>query len=106
MDIAINTSTYVSSPEFAGWLLKRGFKWRKLWKKRWVALHGCELVYMEDEPDPDDPTKDIAMTKALITANTLIDETDVDGHEFGFTIHINDGKSQTWQLRAESKEDR
>jgi hypothetical protein len=50
MDEALSSSVWVTSPEFAGWLLKRGFHWRKLWKKRWIALHGAEIVYMEKEP--------------------------------------------------------
>lgn len=28
-------------------------QWRKLWKRRWIALHGLEIVYMDKEPTPD-----------------------------------------------------
>jgi len=42
------------------------------------------------------------MSKALITSNTIIEDTDIDNHEFGFAIHINDGTMPTWYLRADS----
>ena len=42
------------------------------------------------------------MSKALITSNTIIEDTDIDNHEFGFAIHINDGSMPTWYLRADS----
>lgn len=29
---------FIVSPEFGGYLSKRGFYWRKQWKKRWVNL--------------------------------------------------------------------
>ncbi len=89
MDTALQSSVYVSSPEFAGWLVKRGFhvcsirisnifrkltcsyfsnifqKWRKLWKKRWVALHGAELVYMDKEPTLEN-SANMTITKAQV----------------------------------------
>jgi hypothetical protein len=118
MDEALSSSVWVTSPEFAGWLLKRGFHWRKLWKKRWIALHGAEIVYMEKEPTVENSSGntnqyhhhltllilllDIIMSKALITSNTIIEDTDIDNHEFGFAIHINDGTMPTWYLRADS----
>ena len=36
METALENSVWVTSPEFAGWLVKRGFRWRKLWTKRCV----------------------------------------------------------------------
>jgi hypothetical protein len=30
---------FVVSPEFGGILSKRGFYWRKLWKRRWVSIY-------------------------------------------------------------------
>ena len=45
---------------------------------------------------------DIVMSKALITSNTIIEDTDIDNHEFGFAIHINDGSMPTWYLRADT----
>eukprot|EP00605_Chrysophyceae_sp_TOSAG23-4_P000356 GSChrysophyteH1.ASY1.ANO1.403.1 assembled CDS len=102
MDVALNSSVWVSSPEFAGWLQKRGFHWRKLWKTRWVALHGAEVVYMDKEPTLENSSS-MVMTKAQITSSTIIEPDDIDGHELGFKININNGKSPTWCLRAESQ---
>jgi len=90
MDVALQSSVWVTSPEFAGYLQKRGFhvsfvcllifvtnitlifsfcndilKWRKLWKQRWVALHGAEIVYMDKEPTSDNAA-DMAITKAPV----------------------------------------
>jgi len=101
MDTALQSSVYVSSPEFAGWLMKRGFHWRKLWKKRWVALHGAEIVYMEKEPTLENSSS-MTITKAQITTATVIDRDDIDGNPNGFAIHVNDGHTPTWYLRAES----
>eukprot|EP01039_Chlorochromonas_danica_P000439 gene439-473_t len=105
MDIALQSSVYVSSPEYAGWLLKRGFHWRKLWKPRWVALHGAEIVYMDKEPTLENSST-MTITKAQITTASVIDREDIDGNPLGFAIHINDGHSPTWYLRAESARDK
>ena len=101
MDIALQNSVWVTSPEYAGWLLKRGFHWRKLWKRRWVALHGAELVYMDKEPTLENGSS-LTMTKVLINPSTAIEENDIDGNTLGFMVHINDGKSPVWCLRADS----
>lgn len=101
MESALENSIWVISPEFAGHLQKKGFYWRKLWKKRWVALHGSEIAYMAEEPNDFNSDK-LVITKAQITSATLVDREDVDGHPHGFSIHINDGVSPTWYLRAES----
>jgi len=101
MDIALKSSVWVTSPEFAGWLKKRGFHWRKLWKNRWVALHGAEIVYMDKEPTLENSAT-MVMTKAKITSATIIEPDDIDGNELGFKVNINDGKSPTWCLRADS----
>ena len=77
---------------------------------------------MEAEPTVDN-TSSMAITKASIISDTVIDREDLDGNQFGFAIHINDGnllltylfsslpnshvitplgKTPTWYLRAES----
>ena len=101
MEAALRNSVWVTSPEFAGWLGKRGFHWRKLWKRRWIALHGAELVYMDKEPTLENSSS-MTMTKAVISPATVISSEDVDGNNLGFVVHINDGKSPVWCLRAES----
>ena len=101
MDTALENSVWVTSPEFAGWLVKRGFRWRKLWTKRWVALHGTEIAYMAEEPN-DKSSKDMVITKCQIVPQTVINREDVEGHPHGFAIHINDGTTPVWYLRAES----
>ena len=101
MDTALENSVWVTSPEFAGWLVKRGFRWRKLWTKRWVALHGTEIAYMAEEPN-DKSSKDMVVTKCQIVPGTIINREDIEGHPHGFAIHINDGTTPVWYLRAES----
>ena len=101
MESALQNSVRVTSPEFAGWLGKRGFHWRKLWKRRWIALHGAELVYMDKEPTLENSSS-MTMTKAVISAATVASGEDIDGNPFGFVVHINDGKSPVWCLRAGS----
>ena len=72
MDVALQSSVWVTSPEFAGYLMKRGFAWRKLWKKRWVALHGSEIVYMDEQPTPENMAN-ITVNKSQIIAASIID---------------------------------
>ena len=47
MEEALKSSVWVISPEYSGWLHKKGFHWRKLWKKRWIAISGAELAYAD-----------------------------------------------------------
>eukprot|EP00601_Ochromonadales_sp_CCMP2298_P024078 CAMPEP_0173285796 /NCGR_PEP_ID=MMETSP1143-20121109/8825_1 /TAXON_ID=483371 /ORGANISM="non described non described, Strain CCMP2298" /LENGTH=615 /DNA_ID=CAMNT_0014224019 /DNA_START=59 /DNA_END=1906 /DNA_ORIENTATION=- len=105
MDDAIKSSIYVTSPEFAGYLMKKGFRWRKVWKKRWVALHGMEIVYMDKEPTSKN-LSDINITKCQFSGASVVKEEDPDGDPTGFAIHINDGVSPTWHLRAEDERQR
>ena len=70
MDVAIQYSIYLSSPEHAGWLMKRGSLWRKLWKPKWVALHGAELVYMDQEPTMEN-CQTLHMTKAKVSTQSI-----------------------------------
>lgn len=58
-----------------------------MWKKRWVALHGAEIVYMDKEPSVEN-SNSLTITKAQITANTVVERDDVDGHPNGFAIHV------------------
>jgi len=103
MDVALKNSVWVTSPEFSGYLHKKGFRWRKLWKKRWVALHGTEVAYMEREPEANTThADDIVLMKANIIGSTIIDREDIEGHELGFTLHINDGTNLPWHMRAET----
>lgn len=75
-------SVWVSSPEYAGWLQKRSNHWllskacewaHKDWPKKWVSLHGLELVYMDCEPTLENISK-IKIRKFLISGNTAINE--------------------------------
>jgi serine/threonine protein kinase len=102
MDEAILSSVWITAPEFAGWLTKRGFAWRKLWRQKWVALHGAEVVYMDNEPTPSAYNHGLKLTKAPLTASTKVDPEDLEGNPYGFAIHFNDGKSPVWYLRASS----
>lgn len=102
MNEAIANSVWVTSPEFAGWLTKRGFAWRKLWRRKWIALHGAEIVYMEQEPTLANHNAGggLKMSKGQLTFATKVDPDDLEGSPLGFAIHLNDGKSPVWYLRA------
>ncbi len=43
METALENSVWVTSPEFAGWLVKRGFRWRKLWTNYAPATAAAEI---------------------------------------------------------------
>ena len=103
MEEALKSSVWVTSPEYSGWLMKKGFHWRKLWKKRWVAISGAELAYADHEPTANDK---VLVNRSPITASMVIDREDIDGNPNGFAVHINDGKSPVWYLRAETLRDK
>jgi hypothetical protein len=67
-----------------------------------VALHGAEIVYMDREPTNVENGESITITKAQITTSSVIEREDLDGDPNGFAIHINDGHSPPWYLRADS----
>ena len=94
----MNLLIWVTGPESSGWLQKKGFYWRRLWKKRWIALHGTEIAYMDRQPNG--PNDNLKMTTAMITSAMSIDRDDIDGDPNGFSLHINDGSSPAWNLRA------
>ena len=100
MDDALKNSIWVTGPESSGWLFKKGFYWRRQWKKRWVALHGTEIAYMDRQPTG--PNDDLKMTTATVTSAMTIDRDDIDGDPNGFTLNINDGSTPPWHLRAET----
>lgn len=56
---------------------------------------------MDKEPTLEN-SSNLTITKSQITGATVIDAADVDNNPNGFSIHINDGHSSTWYLRAES----
>jgi hypothetical protein len=68
-----------------------------------VALHGSEIIYMEKEPTVENTASaDWVVSKGTITSATIVDREDLDDHPNGFAIHINDGHSPPWYLRAET----
>lgn len=78
METAIQSSTYIKSTEHAGWLVKRGFKWRKAWNKRWIALHGWEVAYMDKEPTAE-TIAGMKINKAQLTGSAeIVDNDDPD----------------------------
>ena len=55
---------------------------------------------MEEEPTNKSQIKIIH--KSQITPAMVIDNDDIDGHPYGFVIHVNNGKTPSWYLRANS----
>jgi serine/threonine protein kinase len=56
---------------------------------------------MDKEPTLENSST-MTITKAQITTATVIDREDLEGNPNGFAIHINDGHTPTWYLRADS----
>eukprot|EP01031_Cornospumella_fuschlensis_P025003 gene25003-30203_t len=105
MEDAIQSSVYVSTPDFSGWLWKRGFHWRKLWKRRWIALHGVEVVYMDKEPTPEN-LGSISVSKAKIIETSEVLDSDPENNPLGFSLALNDGSGLVWHLRAETPKEK
>jgi hypothetical protein len=58
-----------------------------VWKKRWVALHGMEIVYMDKEPNSKNMSE-ITITKAQFTGTSVVKEEDPDNDPTGFVVHV------------------
>lgn len=113
----LQSSVWISSPEFAGWLEKKSSNWivnhsvllrntSMLWTSKWVALHGTELVYMDKEPTLENLT-DINIRRARITSSAIIEDFDKDGTDnCGFSIQPDGNKEMVWQFRAFTEEEK
>ena len=44
---------HVRTPQLSGHLWKRGFRFRRKWVRRWVALVGREVLYWAESDRPD-----------------------------------------------------
>ncbi|TDH65689.1 hypothetical protein CCR75_006897 [Bremia lactucae] len=95
---------WVKAPVVSGSLEKRGFRWRKKWKVRFVELNGRQLAYYEDSSKIHRPTTATAnrskknrtlKMNVEITADAVL--TDVDA----LTLSITPAqKAMPWVLRA------
>eukprot|EP01040_Poterioochromonas_malhamensis_P000194 gene195-202_t len=108
----LQNSLWISSPEYAGWLLKRSSNWfvnkslllrGHAWARKWVSLHGTELVYMDKEPTLDNMRR-IKVRRAQITASTAITNDETEPTQF--YINFNIEHTPEWQFRAESVEEK
>ncbi|CAK9029485.1 Calcium-dependent protein kinase 2 (PfCDPK2), partial [Durusdinium trenchii] len=70
-----------------GYLLKRGFRYRKRWLKRYVMLSGRMLKYYEHQPK-DDHEMVNARDVLELTKNTVVEAVPngLDGTKFGFHV--------------------
>ena len=96
---------HVRTPELSGYLWKRGFRWRKRWQRRWVALLGRELLYWSegDRPDALSATARPRGRAALATGMRVTVGDAEAQSALGFTVVPGDGEPP-WHLRAESEE--
>jgi len=101
---------WVRAPEFEGWLLKRGFAWRKAWVKRWVVLQNRELAYYEKEPPRDafgqplasaEPRGAVTLQRDLKFVTQGISKTTATARDL--TLYPGGGAAP-WEFRAETKE--
>lgn len=118
----LQSSMWVNSPHYCGWLYKKSqsrgsqllsktiFFKEKAWRRKWVALHGSELVYMTNKPDITN-LNEIKIVKHEININTTIDcardelqHKDVDIGKPIFSVHF--ANADTWYLRAENEKDK
>jgi serine/threonine protein kinase len=110
----LQNSLWISSPEYAGWLFKRSENWfRKhslllrnhVWQKKWVSLHGTELVYMDKEPIAEN-MKNIKIRRSQISGTTIVAGDENNGEAAGFTVHFQVEHTPDWHFRAESVEEK
>ncbi|GBG34146.1 Protein kinase, putative [Hondaea fermentalgiana] len=69
-----------------GYLMKRGFRYRKLWSRRYIVLSGRMLKYF-DQPPRDDIAASSPRGRLELTKHTIIRcSTDADDGPFGFQV--------------------
>ncbi|GMF26069.1 unnamed protein product [Phytophthora lilii] len=94
---------WVKAPVVSGSLEKRGFRWRKKWKLRFVELDGRQLAYYEDEGAFSATTATASGTKrnskpkrkVMLTADAELH--DVDETTLSITPALDE---KPWMLRA------
>lgn len=111
----VQNNLWICSPEFAGHLTKRSSSWlmnRPLvfknlaWHRKWVSLHGTELVYMDHEPTVENIAR-MRMHRSQITSSVTVFADDKEfGNPLGFSVHFNSEHQPDWHFRAESLEEK
>ncbi|KAG3253121.1 hypothetical protein PI124_g2286 [Phytophthora idaei] len=94
---------WVKAPVVSGSLEKRGFRWRRKWKSRYVELDGRQLAYYEDSGAFSATTATASGTrrnskpkrKVMLTADAQLE--DVDETTLSITPALNE---KPWMLRA------
>ncbi|KAG2844346.1 hypothetical protein PC119_g2502 [Phytophthora cactorum] len=94
---------WVKAPVVSGSLEKRGFRWRRKWKSRYVELDGRQLAYYEDSGAFSATTATASGTrrnskpkrKVMLTADAQLE--DVDETTLSITPALDE---KPWMLRA------
>ncbi|KAJ1430108.1 hypothetical protein B484DRAFT_449031 [Ochromonadaceae sp. CCMP2298] len=104
----LQASDWVSAPTYAGWLEKKNTGWlmqqiftKFTWHAKWVALHGLELIYMDEEPTSTNIGA-VNVRRMLITSHSRI-IAEVEDDPLCFCIQP-DKERPVWQFRAENEE--
>eukprot|EP01039_Chlorochromonas_danica_P008334 gene8337-9187_t len=115
----VQGSMWVTTPEYAGWLMKRSSGWlganaifrSRAWKRKWVSLHGTELMSMDNEPDHMDNmvAEDSKIRRSQLSADTMVVEDDSDSSAvpgYGFCVRFNTPNTPDWHFKAETPEEK
>jgi serine/threonine protein kinase len=96
------TDFWVVAPECSGWITKRGFRFFKMWKPRWMVLANNHIAYYEEELLGAGAHDDVAARmKVPLNSDTRVEDVDSEGDPNGFVIHPGRGKP-AWEIRCES----
>lgn len=69
-----------------GYLMKRGFRYRKLWNRRYIVLSGRMLKYF-DRPPRDDVAASVPRGKLELTKHTIV-QASKDPEDGPFAFHV------------------
>ena len=95
---------HVRTPQLSGHLWKRGFRFRRKWVRRWVALVGREVLYWAESDRPDALSARRPRGRAVLAPGMRVTVGDTEAQSaLGFTVVPGDGEPP-WHLRAESEE--
>jgi hypothetical protein len=105
------TTLWVKAPEFQGYLLKKGFRWTRQWKKRWVVLQNREITYYDRKPPDDELSRQLVEPRGSATLQRDLQVSPksmvhtLKDRPLDFVLYPG-GNALPWELRAETQKDR
>lgn len=105
------TTLWVKAPEFQGYLLKKGFRWTRQWKKRYVMIQNREVTYYDKKPSDEDLARGVVEPRGSATLQKDLKVSpksivhSLKDRPLDFVLYPG-GNELPWELRAETEHDK